>query len=158
STIGNFTPEKAKSFLERITNTCGKNSGLLIGVDLKKEKSVLDAAYNDSKGITAEFNLNILNHINALVNADFDINKFSHHAFFNEKYGRIEMHLTSKENQEVKIDDEVIIFGKDENILTEYSYKYSLEDFKTLVDGIYDVEKIWMDEDRLFSVQFLRTL
>jgi len=68
------------------------------------------------------------------------------------------MHLISKENQEVKIDDEVIIFRKDENILTEYSYKYSLEDFKTLVDGIYDVEKIWMDEDRLFSVQFLRTL
>ena len=158
STIGNFTPEKARSFLERIANTCGKNSGLLIGVDLKKEKSILDAAYNDSKGITAEFNLNILNHINNLVDTDFDINKFSHHAFFNEKCGRIEMHLISKENQEVKIDDEVISFGKDENILTEYSYKYSLQDFKKLVDGIYNVEKIWVDDNRLFSVQFLRAV
>ena len=158
STIGNFTPEKARSFLERIANTCGKNSGLLIGVDLKKEKSILDAAYNDSKGITAEFNLNILNHINNLVDTDFDINKFSHHAFFNEKCGRIEMHLISKENQEVKIDDEVISFGKDENILTEYSYKYSLQDFKKLVDGIYNVEKIWVDDNRLFSVQFLRAI
>jgi uncharacterized SAM-dependent methyltransferase len=118
----------------------------------------LDAAYNDSKEITAEFNLNILNHINNLVNADFDVNKFSHRAFYNEDVGRIEMHLTSKENQEVNIDDEVINFKKDENILTEYSYKYSLQDFKKLVDGIYDVEKIWVDDNRLFSVQFLRAI
>jgi dimethylhistidine N-methyltransferase len=158
STIGNFTPGKANSFLKRIANTCGKGSGLLIGVDLKKEKNILDAAYNDSKGITAEFNLNILSHINALVNADFDINKFSHRAFYNEDIGRIEMHLTSQENQEVQIDDEVINFGKGENILTEYSYKYSLMDFKKLVDGIYDVEKIWVDNNRLFSVQFLRAV
>jgi len=158
STIGNFTPEKARQFLERVANTCGKNSGLLIGVDLKKEKSILNAAYNDSQDITAEFNLNILNHINALVNADFDINKFSHHAFFNEKHGRIEMHLISTENQEVQIDDEVISFRKDENILTEYSYKYSMQDFNNLVDGIYDVEKLWMDDNLLFSVQFLRAV
>ena len=158
STIGNFTPDKARLFLERIANTCGKNSGLLIGVDLKKEKRILDAAYNDRKGITAEFNLNILNHINALVHADFDINKFSHHAFYNEDAGRIEMHLTSKEAQEVNIDDEVITFEKNENILTEYSYKYSLQDFKKLVEGIYSIEKIWIDDNRLFSVQFLRAV
>jgi dimethylhistidine N-methyltransferase len=158
STIGNFKPEKARSFLKRIANTCGKGSGLLIGVDLKKEKSILDAAYNDSKGVTAEFNLNILNHINTLVNADFDSYKFSHNAFFNEDFGRIEMHLTSKEAQEVNIDDEVITFGKGENILTEYSYKYSLQDFKELVEGIYNVEKIWVDDNRLFSVQFVRAV
>jgi len=158
STIGNFTPKKARSFLERVANTFGKDSGLLIGVDLKKEKSILNAAYNDSKGITAEFNLNLLNHINNLVNADFDVNKFSHYAFYNEDVGRIEMHLVSEENQEVNIDDEVINFKKDENILTEYSYKYSLRDFKKLVDGIYDVEKIWVDDNHLFSVQFLRAV
>jgi len=158
STIGNFTPGKAMSFLKRIANTCGKGSGLLIGVDLKKEKNILDAAYNDSKGITAEFNLNILNHINNLVNADFDINKFSHHAFYNEDIGRIEMHLISHEDQEVHIDDEVINIGKGENILTEYSYKYSLQDFEKLVEGIYDVEKIWVDDNRLFSVQYLRAV
>lgn len=158
STIGNFTPEEARSFLARIANTCGKNSGMLIGVDLKKEKKILDAAYNDSKGITAEFNLNLLSHINNLVSADFDINKFSHNAFYNEKYGRIEMHLISKVNQEVKINDELINFDKDENILTEYSYKYSPRDFKKLVEGIYDVEKIWIDDKKLFSVQFLRVV
>lgn len=158
STIGNFTPDKARSFLERIANTCGKNSGLLIGVDLKKEKSILDAAYNDSKGITAEFNLNILNHINALANADFDINRFSHHAFFSEEYGRIEMHLLSKENQEVNIDDNLINLGKDELILTEYSYKYSLQEFKELANGIYEVEKVWVDDNSMFSVQFLRAI
>ena len=158
STIGNFTPSKAKSFLKRIVITCGKGSGLLIGVDLKKEKNILDAAYNDSKGITAEFNLNILNHINNLVNADFDLNKFSHHAFYNEDIGRIEMHLISQENQEVQIDDEVVTFAKGENILTEYSYKYSLQDFNKLVEGIYDVEKTWIDDNHLFSVQFLRAV
>jgi L-histidine Nalpha-methyltransferase len=158
STIGNFTPEKARSFLEKVANTFGKDSGLLIGVDLKKDRSILDAAYNDSNGVTAEFNLNILNHINNLVNADFDINKFSHYAFYNEDVGRIEMHLISKESQEVKIDDEIISFEKNENILTEYSYKYSLQDFKNLVNGIYDVEKIWVDDNRLFSVQFLRAV
>ena len=158
STIGNFTPDNAKSFLKRITSTCGKNSGLLIGVDLKKEKSVLDAAYNDKKGITAQFNLNILNHINNLVKADFDINRFSHHAFFNEDAGRIEMHLVSLEKQDVKFDDEAISFAKGESILTEYSYKYSLQDFKELVDGIYDVEKTWVDDNRLFSVQFLKAV
>ena len=158
STIGNFTPEKARSFLQRIATTCGKNSGLLIGVDLKKEKNILDAAYNDNKGITAEFNLNILNHINDLVKSDFEINKFSHDAFYNEDVGRIEMHLISKEAQEVNIDDTVISFAKGENILTEYSYKYSLQDFKKLVDGVYDVEKIWVDDNRLFSVQFLRVV
>ena len=158
STIGNFTPDKARSFLKRIAITCGKESGLLIGVDLKKEKNILDAAYNDSKRVTAEFNLNILNHINDLVNADFDINKFFHHAFYNEDIGRIEMHLISKENQEMQIDDEVITFAKGENILTEYSYKYSLQDFEKLVEGIYDVEKIWVDDNHLFSVQFLRAV
>jgi dimethylhistidine N-methyltransferase len=158
STIGNFTPDKARSFLERIANNCGKDSGLLIGVDLKKEKGILDAAYNDSKGITADFNLNILNHINELVNSDFNTNMFSHHAFFNEKRGRIEMYLISHENQVVNIDDEVITLGKDENILTEYSYKYSLRDFNKLVDGIYNIEKIWVDDNRLFSVQFLRAI
>jgi len=158
STIGNFTPQKARSFLERVANTFGKNSGLLIGVDLKKEKSILEAAYNDSKGITAKFNINILNHINTLVIADFNISKFSHHAFYNIDAGRIEMHLISKEAQKVKIDDEIISFGEQENILTEYSYKYSLRDFEQLVDGIYDVEKIWIDDNQLFSVQFLRAV
>ncbi len=158
STIGNFTPEEAKTFLKRIANTCGKGSGLLIGVDLIKDKSILHAAYNDKKNVTAEFNLNMLKHINDLFDADFDRNKFKHHAFFNERHCRIEMHLISTENQIVHIEEHEFKFEKDETILTEYSYKYSLQSFAELVEGIYDVEKVWVDDNKLFSVQFLRAV
>lgn len=158
STIGNFTPEEAKPFLKRIAKTCGKKSGLLIGIDLKKDPDILNAAYNDNKNITADFNLNMLKNINTIVNADFDVNSFKHFAFYNEPEGRIEMHLISKINQYVKIGSETISFKKNETILTEYSYKYSIEDFAELIKGIYSVEKVWVDENKLFSVQFLRAL
>ena len=158
STIGNFTPENARQFLQRIAKTCGKGSGLLIGVDLKKDINILNNAYNDGKGITADFNLNILNHINHLTEADFDVNKFSHHAFYNEDESRIEMHLISLEDQLINIEDEIISIRKNENILTEYSYKYSTTEFAKLVEDIYEAEKIWIDDNKLFSVQFLRAL
>lgn len=156
STIGNFTHDEAKSFLSRIAKTCGKGSGLLIGVDLKKDINILNAAYNDKKNVTAEFNLNILNHLNKLLGIDFNLDKYKHHAFYNEKFGRIEMHLVSKDKQVVQIEDYSFSFNEGETILTEYSYKYSLEDFKQIVAGIYEVEKVWMDKNKMFSVQFLR--
>ena len=158
STIGNFTHEEAKSFLNRIAKTCGKGSGLLIGVDLKKDINILNAAYNDNRNVTADFNLNILNHLNNLLGADFNLNKFKHHAFYNEDFGRIEMHLASNEKQDVQIEDYSFSFEENETILTEYSYKYSLEDFKQIASGIYEVKKVWMDVKKLFSVQFLRAL
>jgi dimethylhistidine N-methyltransferase len=158
STIGNFTPKEAKAFLKRIVKTCGKNSGLLIGVDLKKDADILNAAYNDSKGVTAEFNLNILKHINKRIDADFDVKNFTHHAFYNEEFGRIEMHLLSKKDQCVSINGYKSYLKKEETILTEYSYKYSLDDFAEIVEGIYNIEKVWIDENKLFSVQFLRAL
>ena len=158
STIGNFTHDEARNFLQRIADTFGKGSGLLIGVDLKKDVEILNAAYNDNKGVTAEFNLNLLNHVNSLTGADFDISKFKHHAFYSEKYGRIEMHLISREKQTIRIADNYFQLEKDESILTEYSYKYSTEDFAELVKGFYDIEKIWIDENNLFSVQFLRAV
>lgn len=158
STIGNFTHEEARSFLSRIAKTCGKESGLLIGVDLKKDKNILNAAYNDKKNVTAEFNLNVLNHLNNLLGADFNLNKFKHHAFYNEEFGRIEMHLVSNEKQNVQIKNYSFSFKEDETILTEYSYKYSLEDFEQVASGIYKVEKVWVDEKKLFSVQFLRAI
>ena len=158
STIGNFTHEEARSFLSRIAKTCGKESGLLIGVDLKKDKNILNAAYNDKKNVTAEFNLNVLNHLNNLLGADFNLNKFKHHAFYNEEFGRIEMHLVSSEKQNVQIENYSFSFKEDETILTEYSYKYSLEDFEHVASGIYKVEKVWVDEKKLFSVQFLRAI
>ena len=158
STIGNFTHEEARSFLSRIAKTCGKESGLLVGVDLKKDKNILNTAYNDKKNVTAEFNLNVLNHLNNLLGADFNLNKFKHHAFYNEEFGRIEMHLVSNEKQNVQIENYSFSFKEDETILTEYSYKYSLEDFEQVASGIYKVEKVWVDKKQLFSVQFLRAI
>ena len=158
STIGNFTHEEARSFLSLIAKTCGKESGLLVGVDLKKDKNILNAAYNDKKNVTAEFNLNVLNHLNNLLGADFNLNKFKHHAFYNEEFGRIEMHLVSNEKQNVQIENYSFSFKEDETILTEYSYKYSLEDFEQVASGIYKVEKVWVDKKQLFSVQFLRAI
>jgi dimethylhistidine N-methyltransferase len=158
SSIGNFTPVKARKFLERIAETCGSGSGLLIGVDLKKDETILNSAYNDKKGITTQFNMNILNHINNLTDSDFDLNKFSHLAFYNESASRIEMHLVSCENQQVCINGEKVFIDKNEQILTEYSYKYSLEDFEDLVKDIYKIENVWTDKNNLFSVQFFRSL
>jgi len=108
--------------------------------------------------VTAEFNLNVLNHLNNLLGADFNLNKFKHHAFYNKEFGRIEMHLMSNEKQNVQIEDYSFSFEENETILTEYSYKYSLDDFKQIATGIYEVEKVWVDEKNLFSVQFLRAI
>jgi dimethylhistidine N-methyltransferase len=156
STIGNFTPKEAKLFLERIAKLCGKNGGLIIGVDLLKDRKTLEKAYNDKHGITAEFNLNILRHLNRELNTDFDLNKFKHFAFFNISKSRIEMHLVSKEFQKVNLDGTEIQFRKGEITITEYSYKYTLESFAKLASNHFDVRKVWTDENELFSVQYLR--
>lgn len=156
STIGNFTPGDAEKFLERVSKICGKNGGLIIGVDLIKDRKTLEKAYNDRQGVTSEFNLNILQHINEELNADFDINKFKHFAFFNTAESRIEMHLISKETQKVHLNGSTIEFKKGENIRTEYSYKYTPESFAELASEHFEVRKVWMDEDQLFSIQYLR--
>ncbi len=156
STIGNFTPLEAKNFLGRIVNICGKNGGLLLGIDLKKNKNILEPAYNDSKGVTAEFNLNILERINKELGSNFDISKYRHNAFYNEDEGRVEMHLESIEDQTVRLNSSIINFEKGENIITEYSYKYTLDEFKELVSDFFEVRKIWMDKDKLFSIQYLQ--
>ena len=156
STIGNFKPDEAKDFLSRIAKIIGKDGGMLIGVDLKKDRKTLENAYNDKRGVTAEFNLNILNHINNEVGSDFDLDKFEHFAFYNEKKGRIEMHLISNVEHRVRVNGTSILFKEGENILTEYSYKYSLEEFAILVSDLFEVRKVWTDSDNLFSVQYLR--
>ena len=155
STIGNFRPGKAQQFLDTISKLLVPGGGLLVGVDLKKEKQILESAYNDSKGVTAEFNKNMLVRINRELNADFDINAFRHLAFYNEKEGRIEMHLVSDTEQEVHLNGEVIHFDKGETIHTENSYKYSPEEFEELVSEWFKVEQVWTDEDELFSMQYL---
>jgi dimethylhistidine N-methyltransferase len=156
STIGNFKPGEAKEFLGRISKLIGKNGGLIIGVDLKKDKEILEKAYNDSKGITAQFNLNILDHINNETGAKFETDKFEHLAFYNDEEGRIEMHLLSKEAQDIKLNGSVIELKKNEDIITEYSYKYTVKEFSELVSDHFEVRNVWTDSKELFSIQYLR--
>jgi dimethylhistidine N-methyltransferase len=156
STIGNFKPEDAKMFLWRIARLIGKNGGMIIGVDLKKDKETLEAAYNDNKGVTAKFNLNILNHINRKTGADFDMKKFHHLAFYNEDAGRIEMHLISNEKQNIQLNGTVIKLKENDDITTEYSYKYTLGEFEELINDFFEVRNVWTDDNKLFSLQYLR--
>lgn len=159
STIGNFHPHEARAFLTRISKVAGHNGGLLIGVDLKKDPQILHKAYNDSEGVTAEFNLNQLKRFNLELGSNFDLDNFEHSAFYNEDKGRVEMHLVSTQNQTVNVNGSSITFDKDESIWTESSYKYNLEEFAQLARSAgFEVEKVWTDEDKLFSVQYLKVI
>jgi len=158
STISNFDPIPVEHFLEHVANLCGSNGALLIGVDLKKDPAVFHNAYNDGEGLTAAFNLNLLERINRELDCDFQLDAFEHYAFYNPRESRVEMHLISRKNQVVHIDGEVISFIKGESIWTESSYKYNLEEFKQMaaVAG-FRVERVWVDERQWFSVQYLTT-
>ena len=156
STIGNFQPDEAEAFLRRIADVCGTGGGLLIGVDLKKDRATLEAAYDDSEGITAEFNLNVLRRINLELGADFDLDAFAHRAVYNAEKGRIEMYLVSRRDQQVLLDGTSVAFQEGETIHTENSYKYSLADFARLAARAgFAVEQVWTDEAERFSVQYL---
>lgn len=156
STIGNFQSSQAKAFLKNLSTLLNPGDGLLVGVDLKKDISVLEAAYNDRQGVTAQFNKNILRHINRKLNANFNLSKFRHKAFYNSQEGRIEMHLVSGINQTVTIEGQVFQFEKGESIHTESSYKYSIAQFDNLVSTWFSVEKIWTDANDYFSIQYLQ--
>jgi dimethylhistidine N-methyltransferase len=156
STISNFDPVPARHFLEHAANLCGSNGALLIGIDLKKDPAVLHNAYNDSEGLTAAFNLNLLRRINRELRCDFQLDAFDHYAFYNPRESRVEMHLISQKNQAVHLDRETIYFDKGESIWTESSYKYNLDEFERVaaVAG-FRVERVWVDERQWFSVQYL---
>ena len=155
STIGNVDRLELVNFLRRIRDLCGRGGGFLVGMDLKKDRNTLEAAYNDSKGITAEFNLNILHHINKALNADFNLDNFRHYATYNEEEGRIEMYLISTCVQDVRIGRESIHFLTDEPLLTEISCKYNLREIGEMARGFFHVQNIWTDGDGRFSVQYL---
>ena len=121
STIGNFTPEAAVALLRQTARLCGPGGGLLLGVDLRKDPRVLEAAYNDRRGVTAAFNRNLLVRINRELGADFDVEQFAHHAFYNAAQGRIEMHLVSRRDQGVRVGGEAFSFAAGESIRTENS-------------------------------------
>ncbi len=157
SSIGNFDPDDACSLLKQVARLVGKNGGLLIGVDLKKDRQTLEQAYNDSAGVTAEFNLNLLTHINNRIDAQIEPDNFSHKAIYNEHAGRIEMHLISNKEQEVQIGLKRYQFAAGETIHTESSYKYSIEEFHQLVDRAgFKPVKVWTDADKLFSIHYLQ--
>lgn len=153
STIGNFEPDEAGQFLHRIANVCRGGGGLLIGVDLKKERQVLEAAYNDSAGVTAQFNLNLLERINRELGANFDLDHWRHRAIYNSNAGRIEMHLISDGDQFVDLDEHKFHFPHGDKIITEFSYKYAPDEFAALAGkNGFEFVRMWTDEARLFGL------
>ena len=157
STIGNFEPDAAVDFLANYARILGPGGEMLIGVDRKKDPGILEAAYNDRAGVTAEFNLNLLVRINRELDGDLDLNRFEHVAFYNQTEGRIEIYIRSLANQEAWIAGRPILFAKGELINTEYSYKYSVLEFQALAAraGFNPVDT-WTDPADLFSVHYFR--
>jgi dimethylhistidine N-methyltransferase len=156
STIGNFERAEAINLLRRMRTLSGPNGAILIGVDLRKDRRIIEEAYNDAAGVTAEFNLNALEHLNRVLNANFDTLEFKHRAIWNEEQSRVEMHLISLHDQQVTVAGYPVELKKDEYILTEYSHKYTLEDFACLARmAELNVTEVWTDADRFFSVQLL---
>jgi dimethylhistidine N-methyltransferase len=156
STIGNFEPHEACAFLRHAGRMLGRGATLIIGVDLVKDVSVLNAAYDDAAGVTAKFNLNLLARINRELGANFDLASFSHEAFYNAERHRIEMHLASKKRQKVRVAGRAIEFRAGETIHTENSYKYTLDSFRALARGSgWDPVAVWTDAGANFSIHAL---
>ena len=156
STIGNFTAPEATTLLRNIADLIGERGGLLIGVDLRKDPAVLEAAYNDARGVTAAFNLNLLTRINRELGADFPPDGFRHRAIYDQGAGRTEMQLICARDLTVHIDAHRFTFTAGEVLRTEYSHKYSLESFAGLATAAgLTVRQVWSDRDQLFSVQYL---
>lgn len=156
STIGNQTPDEAEEFLKRVRHMVGEGGNLLIGVDLKKDTDILNNAYNDAAGYTADFNLNLLQRMKNELAAELDVSAFAHKAFYHEELSRIEMHLISKANQSIQIDGQSFSFEKGETIHTENSYKYSSAEFKELArKSGFGLVKSWTDVNELFAIYYL---
>jgi dimethylhistidine N-methyltransferase len=153
STIGNLRRDEAQAFLKMTRGQVGPRGAMLVGVDLKKDANVLHAAYNDASGVTAAFNLNLLARINRELSGDFDLRRFAHYAFYNPMAGRIEMHLVAREAHAVNIGNYRFSFGRGESIHTENSYKYSVEEFRTLASNAgFRPAKLWTDQRGWFGV------
>jgi dimethylhistidine N-methyltransferase len=156
STIGNLTRPEALQLLEVMRSVCGPDGAILMGVDLVKDTRVLEAAYNDSAGVTARFNRNLLERINREIGADFAIDRFRHQALYNSEAQRIEMYLISEADQEVHIAGEVYRFSQGERILTEYSHKYEIEGLSHLAKSAgLSMTQQWTDGRQYFAVVYL---
>ena len=156
STIGNFHKGETVAFLARIRRECGRGGGLLLGVDLRKGRTILEQAYDDSRGVTAAFDLNVLARANAELAADFDLDGFRHEARFDERHGRVEMHLVARRAQEVHLAGRTFRFAAGESIHTESSYKYALPELGALAAlAGWRIEHVWTDEKAWFAVCWL---
>jgi L-histidine N-alpha-methyltransferase len=156
STIGNFTRERARAVLQSMAAAAKPGGALLIGVDMDKDPAILHAAYNDSEGVTARFNLNLLVRLNRELGADFDPGLFRHEAVYDEEERRIEMRLVSTCRQKVRVAGVPVTFAAGEYIITEYSHKYSPADFHALARRAgFSPQCTWIDDERLFSLQYM---
>lgn len=156
STLGNFERSQAHALLVRMRKLAGANGAVLIGIDLRKDPRVLERAYDDAAGVTAEFNINALRHVNRELGADFDLDAFDHMAVWVEDESRIEMHLVSKRDQVVHLGGEQVRIGRGEHLRTEYCHKYTIDDFNELAATAgLAVKRVWMDPNQQFSVQLL---
>lgn len=156
STIGNLGHEEAVGFLNNAAEMLGRGSALLIGVDLKKDESILIPAYDDSEGVTAAFNLNLLRRINRELDGSFDTEKFAHEAIYNPDAGRVEIYITSREDQDVSILGRHFAFERGERIHTENSHKYALGEITEMAQRAgWTHAHAWVDDDNLFSLNYL---
>lgn len=156
STIGNFATREAVALLRKMRAEMGENGGILLGADLKKDPALLEAAYNDAAGVTAQFTLNMLSRLNRELGSDFDLDGFRHRAHYNALAGRIETSLVSQRVQKVRVGRTQISFAQDEAIRVEISCKYSLEDIAALAAKAgLEVLRVWLDPQQMFSVQYL---
>lgn len=157
STIGNFEPDSVVRFLRQCTELLGRGCEMLIGADLKKAPDILNAAYNDSAGVNAAFNLNLLARINRELDGDIKVDHFEHIAFYNAEAGRMELYLKSLVKQTVTVAGRRFSFADGELIHTENSYKYAIDDFRSLAARAgFTIVHTWTDADKLFSVHYLR--
>jgi len=156
STIGNLGNDEAISFLSNARERLGPDGALLLGVDLKKPESILVPAYDDSEGVTAAFNLNLLTRINRELGGSFDLTKFAHEAIYNAEAGRVEIYITSREDQEVTVLGQPFAFARGERIHTENSHKYAIEDITAMAEAAgWTHARAWVDDDNLFSLNML---
>lgn len=157
STIGNFDPSDALGFLQRLAKGTLRGGALLLGVDLVKDPAVLHAAYNDTQGVTAAFNLNVLARANRELAADFDLLQFTHSAFYNSPLRRVEMHLVSRCAQRVRVCGEYFDFAEGETLHTESSYKFTIDSLRTLAaQADFQPGPVWTDPQKLFSLHWLK--
>ena len=156
STIGNFAPADAQAFLSNVRSSLGPGARMLVGVDMRKDATILHEAYDDSEGVTAAFNLNMLGRLNREAGAGFDLDSFRHQIVWNDAESRIEMHLRSLCDQSVRVAGEQIRFRKGETIHTENSYKWTLEGFDDLVRGSgWQTTRVWVEPPEVYSMHLL---